>query len=448
MTIFPEPISLRSPRFAVVAPLVLILAGVPLIVAVLDVPFYMTLALRILIFGLAATSLNLVLGYGGLVSFGHALYLGLGAYAVAILSFHGVINGWLHLGAAVILSAVTSLLTGLICLRTSGIAFIMITLAFTQMFFYLATSLKYYGGDDGLPVSQRSDFYPLFSIQSNTGLYYLTLATVLVSLYMSWRFVHSRFGRVLRGSRSNARRMNALGFPSFALPADGICGLELPVRSGRLSPGKSDALCIAGLHGLDGIGRLDSHHHHRRCGDYPGPPGRRDYLRHSRNCDRGLYTALDDRAGADHRVRCAFCAAGRVRFIHRLGKALEAVAMTASALTTHGLTKRLGANVVSDSIDLDIAQGEVHAIIGPNGAGKTTLINQLIGELKPDAGRIEFFGRDVTHLPDALCSVCPAPIRSARCFRIFAPSKTSRWPHKRTTATVLVVGNRPLRIST
>jgi branched-chain amino acid transport system permease protein len=213
MTIFPEPISLRSPRFAMVAPLVLILAGMPLIVAVLDVPFYMTLALRILIFGLAATSLNLVLGYGGLVSFGHALYLGLGAYAVAILSFYGVTNGWLHLGAAIVLSAATSLLTGLICLRTSGIAFIMITLAFTQMFFYLATSLKYYGGDDGLPVSQRSDFHPLFSVQNNTGLYYLTLATVLVSLYMSWRFVHSRFGRVLRGASSNARRMNALGFP-------------------------------------------------------------------------------------------------------------------------------------------------------------------------------------------------------------------------------------------
>jgi len=103
--------------------------------------------------------------------------------------------------------------TGLICLRTSGIAFIMITLAFAQMFFYLATSLKYYGGDDGLALSRRSEFYPLFSIQSNTGLYYLTLATLLAALYLSWRFVHSRFGRVLRGSSSNVRRMSALGFP-------------------------------------------------------------------------------------------------------------------------------------------------------------------------------------------------------------------------------------------
>jgi branched-chain amino acid transport system permease protein len=213
MTIFPEPISLGSPRFLVVAALVLLLAAVPLVTATLDAPFYVTLTLRILIFGLAATSLNLLLGYGGLVSFGHALYLGLGAYAVAILSFHGLTNGWLHVGTTLLVSALASFLTGLICLRTSGIAFIMITLAFAQMFFYLATSLKYYGGDDGLALSQRSEFYPLFSIQSNTGLYYLTLVTLLATLYMSWRFVHSRFGRVLRGSSSNVRRMNALGFP-------------------------------------------------------------------------------------------------------------------------------------------------------------------------------------------------------------------------------------------
>jgi branched-chain amino acid transport system permease protein len=213
MMVFPEQISPRSPRFLAVTGLVVVLAVIPLVTAALDSPFYVTLALRILIFGLAATSLNLVLGYGGLVSFGHALYLGLGAYAVAILSFHGIINGWVHLGTALLISAFASLLTGLVCLRTSGIAFIMITLAFAQMFFFLATSLKYYGGDDGLAVSQRSDFSPLFSIQSNTGLYYVTLVTLLAALYLSWRFVHSRFGRVLRASSSNLRRMHALGFP-------------------------------------------------------------------------------------------------------------------------------------------------------------------------------------------------------------------------------------------
>ena len=208
-----EQISWRSPRVVAVTLLVLLLGFMPLLTEAVDAPFYITLLLRILIFGLAALSLNLLLGYGGLVSFGHALYLGLGAYVVAILSFHGATNGWLHLGITVALSALTAFLTGLVCLRTSGIAFIMITLAFAQMFFFLATSLKYYGGDDGLAIAQRSDFAPLFSIQSNTGLYYLTLGMVLATLYLSWRFVHSRFGRVLRGSSSNIRRMHALGFP-------------------------------------------------------------------------------------------------------------------------------------------------------------------------------------------------------------------------------------------
>lgn len=213
MSLFPEPVSLRSPRFLAVAALVLLLVAVPPLAAKFGSPFHVTLALRILIFALAAASLNLVLGYGGLMSFGHALYLGLGAYVVAILSFHGLTNGWLHLAVALAASAVVALLTGLVCLRTSGIAFIMITLAFAQMFFFLATSLKYYGGDDGLALSQRSDFSPLFSIQGNTGLYYLTLALLLVTLYLSWRLVHSRFGRVLRGTSSNIRRMQSLGFP-------------------------------------------------------------------------------------------------------------------------------------------------------------------------------------------------------------------------------------------
>jgi branched-chain amino acid transport system permease protein len=211
--LFPECIPLRSPHCIAVGSLLVLIAIMPLIAANIGGSFYVTLSLRILIFALAAVSLNLVLGYGGLISFGHSLYLGIGAYVVAILTFHGVTNGWLHLGVTIALSAVVALLTGLVCLRTTGIAFIMITLAFAQMFFYLATSLKYYGGDDGLAVPRRSNFAPLFSVQSNTGLYYVTVIVLLAALYLSWRLVHSRLGRVLRGASSNARRMEALGFP-------------------------------------------------------------------------------------------------------------------------------------------------------------------------------------------------------------------------------------------
>ncbi len=231
MSLFPEPISPRSPRFLAVTALIVAFAALPPFSVAGGDPFYVTLALRILIFALAASSLNLLLGYGGLMSFGHGLYLGLGAYVVAILSFHGVANGWIHIGVTLLVSALVAFLTGLVCLRTSGIAFIMITLAFAQMFFFLATSLKYYGGDDGMALPQRSDFEPLFSMQNNIVFYYVTLMVLLATLYLSWRLVHSRFGRVLRGSSTNIHRMQSLGFPVLRyrlvayVVAGCICGI-------------------------------------------------------------------------------------------------------------------------------------------------------------------------------------------------------------------------------
>jgi branched-chain amino acid transport system permease protein len=189
MTIGPTPISLRSPRSITGLVLLIGLALVPVIAGYVGQSFYVTVGTRILVFALAASSLNLVLGYGGMVSFGHALYVGVGAYVVGI-----------------------SVYFGLICLRTSGIGFIMITLAFAQMFYFLFISLKQFGGDDGLPIPTRSDFSPL-SIRTNTGLYYFTLALLFAVLYLSWRLVHARFGRVLLGIKSNPRRMRMLGFP-------------------------------------------------------------------------------------------------------------------------------------------------------------------------------------------------------------------------------------------
>ena len=208
----PTPVSLRSPRAIVSVVLLAALAALPLIAQASGESFYVTLATRVLVFALAASSLNLVLGYGGMVSFGHALYIGLGAYVVGIFVHFGIASGWVHLVAMIALCAVVALLTGLICLRTSGLAFIMITLAFAQMFYFLFVSLKQFGGDDGLPIAARSDFSPI-PIHSNTGLYYFALVILFGVLYFSWRFEHARFGRVLLGIKSNPRRMRALGFP-------------------------------------------------------------------------------------------------------------------------------------------------------------------------------------------------------------------------------------------
>ena len=194
---------------------VLVLLGlVPVLAALLHQPFYVTLFTRILIFGLAALGLNLILGFGAMVSFGHAMYMGIGAYAVGMLSHHGIGSGWVHVGAALAVGAVVALVVGAICLRTSGMAFIMITLAFAQMLFFLAVSLKEYGGDDGLPVAARSDF-GLFSLADGTVLYYFTYGLLLAALVGAWRLMNARFGMVLRGCKSNERRMGALGFPTL-----------------------------------------------------------------------------------------------------------------------------------------------------------------------------------------------------------------------------------------
>jgi len=205
--------SLTAPR--VVTGLLLVALGlVPLLASVFNQPFYVTLFTRIMIFALAAVGLNLILGYGAMVSFGHAMYMGIGAYAVGMLSFHGIGNGWAHVGVALVAGAVVALAVGAICLRTSGMAFIMITLAFAQMLFFLAVSLRDYGGDDGMQVASRSDF-GLFKLSEGYTLYYATYVLLLSALYGAWRLIHSRFGMVLRGCKSNERRMRALGFPTL-----------------------------------------------------------------------------------------------------------------------------------------------------------------------------------------------------------------------------------------
>jgi branched-chain amino acid transport system permease protein len=190
------------------------LALVPPIAALIGEPYYVTLFTRVVIFALAAVGLNLILGFGALVSFGHAMYIGIGAYAVGILSYHGIGNGWVQLAVALAVGAAVAIVIGLVCLRTSGMAFIMITLAFAQMFYFLAITLKQYGGDDGLTIGARSDF-GLLTLTSNTVLYYVAFAALLVCLGVLHRLVNARFGMVLRGCRSNERRMAALGFPTL-----------------------------------------------------------------------------------------------------------------------------------------------------------------------------------------------------------------------------------------
>jgi branched-chain amino acid transport system permease protein len=191
--------------------IILLLALVPVIAGLAAQPYYVTLLSRMMIFALAALGLNLILGYGAMVSFGHALYIGIGAYSVGILSFYGVTNGYAHVATALIAGLIIATVVGSICLRTSGIGFIMITLAFAQMFYFVAVSLKQLGGDDGYSLPSRSDF-GLIDLSNNTTLYYVISAVLLLVLFFFHRLIHAPFGVALRGCKQNERRMRAMGF--------------------------------------------------------------------------------------------------------------------------------------------------------------------------------------------------------------------------------------------
>jgi branched-chain amino acid transport system permease protein len=204
-----------TPRTWILLGLLALLAAVPPIAAALNQPFYLDLLRRVMIFAIAATSLNLILGYGGMVSFGHAAYLGIGAYAVGVLSHHGIDNGWLQWSLAIGASALVALAIGSVSVRTSGIYFIMITLAFTQMLYYLGISIEEYGGDDGMRLATRSQFSGLIDLADGTSFYYLVLAILALSLFLTHRLVNSRFGLALQAARSNEARTRAIGLSPY-----------------------------------------------------------------------------------------------------------------------------------------------------------------------------------------------------------------------------------------
>ena len=212
----------------------LILAGLVLILAypwgvsAVGQPFLIGLGTRILVMGLVAASLDLIVGYGGMVSFGHAAFFGIGGYVVGILAFHGhedtdllgfipgsnqALVAW---PAAIVLGGLAALAIGALSLRTAGVHFIMITLAFAQMLFFLAVSLKTYGGDDGLSFRPRN-LLPGLDTRNETSFYYIVAGLLVGFLILARRLLDARFGTVLRGVRENERRLAALGIAPYGI---------------------------------------------------------------------------------------------------------------------------------------------------------------------------------------------------------------------------------------
>jgi branched-chain amino acid transport system permease protein len=262
--------------------LTLLLLAAPLAAHALDEPFYVSLASRVAILALAGVGLNLALGYGGLISFGHAAFFGLGGYAAGILAHHAfegsaVLSWPVRLGGsdfvpvlwpvAILVAAVAAFLIGAISLRTSGVYFIMITLAFAQMIFYLAISIPTYGGQDGLPLYLNNRL-PGIDLGDDLQLFALCFALLLLALLLSARIVGSRFGAALQCARQNERRLAAVGiapYPiklvAFVLSATitGLAGALFVELNGFVSPSmlswhQSGEIMVFVI--LGGVGRL------------------------------------------------------------------------------------------------------------------------------------------------------------------------------------------------
>ena len=281
---------------------------------------------------------------------------------------------------------------GALSLRTRGVYFIMITLAFAQMVYYVAIGLDRYGGDDGLTIRQRSQFGGIIDLNNKTLFYYLCFALLLGSVYLVSRIVNSRFGLVIQGARSNERRMRAIGFPTFRYKlvcfviAGALCGLAgalLADHTDFISPAimywtRSGDLMVMVI--LGGLGSL--------FGPVIGAV---------------TYLLLEEALVTRHRIfrpdyRTRIAAGGDLPARRHRRASCRRLAVTEPLLQVEGLTKRFGGVVAADAIALEIPRGEFHAVIGPNGAGKTTLIGLLAGEISPQDGSIRFDGTDITHL--------------------------------------------------
>ncbi|MCK9907935.1 branched-chain amino acid ABC transporter permease [Microbacteriaceae bacterium K1510] len=236
-------------RNALAAIVVVGLLLVPVYAFLIGNNFILSMATRIVILAIAATSLNLIMGYGGMVSFGHAAYLGIGGYVVGILAFEGITSGFIQWPLALVVSALFALVIGALSLRTRGVYFIMITLAFAQMIYYVGVSLSRYGADDGLTIQQRSQFAGLVNLNHKATFYYICLALLFASVFIVWRLVNSRFGMVVQGARSNDVRMRAIGFPTYRYKlvcfviAGTMCGL-----AGVLLANHTDFISPAVMH--------------------------------------------------------------------------------------------------------------------------------------------------------------------------------------------------------
>jgi branched-chain amino acid transport system permease protein len=188
--------------------------AIALAVPLLHDTYYTRFATQVAIYGMAAVSVDLLLGYAGLVTFGQAAFFGVGAYAAGMLTVAGVHDALIVWPLAMLAAMAFALVIGALSMRTEGFHFIMVTLAFAQMVYYIGESLRSYGGDNGFSLPRRNTLAGM-SLADHTVFYYVVLALLVAVLYLATRLVRSEFGLVIRGRRDNERRLAAIGVPPF-----------------------------------------------------------------------------------------------------------------------------------------------------------------------------------------------------------------------------------------
>lgn len=387
--------------------------------------FHVQLITQILVLATFAMSLDLLVGFTGLVSFGHAAFYGLGGYSLAILTRDaGLISMWATLPATLVACGVVAAAIGWLSVRTSGVYFIMITLAFAQMIYYFFNDARAFGGSDGLYINTRPRLglgeITLLDLQNRTTLYYVVFAALLAAATLLWMLLRSPFGQVITAMRVNEGRTRALGFPidryklvSFCIAGmlAGLAGYLGAVQFGYVNPAhmawrESGRVLMVVI--LGGSGTLF------------GPV-----------IGAFVFVLLEDLLSGltEHWLLIMGAFVVAVVLILPNGIAGLLLSVTGNAprsrsqpgnhasrprlvdvaardgpiLEIENLTKRFTGLVAVNSASLRFSPGKVHAVIGPNGAGKTTLINMLSGELPPTGGHIRYNGVDITgQSPDSI----------------------------------------------
>jgi branched-chain amino acid transport system permease protein len=383
--------------------------------------FHVQLITQILVLATFAMSLDLLVGFTGLVSFGHAAFYGLGGYSLAILTRDaGFISIWQTLSITLIVCGLAAAAVGWLSIRTSGVYFIMITLAFAQMIYYFFNDARSFGGSDGLYINTKPQFavggVMLFNLQNRTTLYYVVFTVLVATAVFLWVLLRSPFGQVITAMRFNEGRTRALGFPidryklvSFCIAGmlAGLAGYLGAVQFGYVNPAhmawrESGRVLMVVI--LGGTGTL--------FGPVLGAfvfvlledllSGLTEHWLLIMGAIVVAVVLLLPNGIAGlllHMTRKRPRSESQPGNLISKPRIVDVAAREGPILETENLTKEFSGLVAVNLASLQFMAGKVHAVIGPNGAGKTTLINLLSGELSPTDGCIRYKGRDITGEP-------------------------------------------------